>query len=159
MKCVAKKDGLVVFDNFVKASEISKDKAVIFNVGSALDDGVYKLFKVVEAYNWERYDRRYYKSITKSLMLLEKGLSVVVISYIEDFTYLVEYVEEDVGGGNGNAKNLKIIKHMEDYERVDKLLGFVYVRPDSYIRITDGNEVGRIIEQLIRSGWKVKMLA
>jgi hypothetical protein len=29
------------------------------------DGDVYKLFKVVEAYDWERYDRKHYKSITK----------------------------------------------------------------------------------------------
>jgi len=156
MRCVYEKESLVVFENFTKASEISKDRAVIFNVGSALDGGVYKLFKVVEAYDWERYDRKHYKSITKSLMLFEKGLSVVVISHVEDFTYFVEYIEKDAGGGG--VKSIKIIKYMEDYEQVNKLLGFVYVKSDSYIRIADGNEVGRIIEQLIKDGWKLTML-
>jgi hypothetical protein len=112
---------------------------------------------VVEAYDWERYNRKHYKSIIKSLMLFENGLSVVSISYIEDFTYFVEY-EKDVSGGGG-VKSLKIIKEMEDYERVNKLVGYVYVKTDSHIRITDGNEVGRIIEALIKDGWKLRMLA
>jgi hypothetical protein len=145
-----------IFDGFVKTSDIGMDKAIIFNVGSAFDD-VYKLFKVEEAYKWERYDRKYYKSITKSLMLFEKRLSFVVISYIEDFTYFIEYIEEDVSK-TGEAKNLKIIKYMENYEVINKLVGYVYVKPDSYIKITNCDETGRLIEQLIKQGWKLKIL-
>jgi hypothetical protein len=158
MKTVCAKTGFVLSENFIKPSEITTDRAVIFNIGSIFDDDVYKLFKVVEAYDWERYDRKHYKSITKSLMLFKKGLSVVSISYIEDFTYFVEYIERDISDGGG-IKSLKIIKEMEDYEKVNKLVGYVYVKIDSYIRITDGNEVGRIIEALIKDGWKLKMLA
>jgi hypothetical protein len=157
MKTVCAKTGFVLFENFIKSSEITTDRTVIFNVGSVFDGDVYKLFKVVEAYDWERYDRKHYKSITKSLMLFEKGPSVLSISYIEDFTYFVEY-EKDISGGGG-VKSLKIIKEMEDYERVNKLVGYVYVKTDSYIRITDGNEVARIIETLIKDGWKLSMLA
>jgi hypothetical protein len=155
MRCVSEKEGLVVFENFIKASEVNTDRAIIFNVGSVFDSDVYKLFKVVEAYNWERYDRKHYKSIT-TLMLFEKGLSAVVISYLEDFTYFIEYEKDASGSG---VKNLKIIKHMENYEQVNELLGFVYVKSDSFVKITDGNEVGRIIEELIKQGWKLKMLA
>jgi len=148
-----------VFEDFVKASEINTDRAIIFSVGSALDGGIYKLFRVVGAYNWERYDKRYYKSFTKSLMLFKKRLSVVVVSYIEDFSYFVEYVEKDVGGGNDGSRSVKIIKHMENYERVDKLLGYVYVRPDSYIKIADEKEISKLTERLIKEGWKLTMLA
>jgi len=158
MRNVCEAKGFVIFDSFIKASEIGADKVFIFNVGSAFGDDIYKLFKIMEAYKWERYDRKYYKNITKSLMLFEKGLSVVVISYIEDFTYFIEYIEKDVIG-DGCAKNIKIIKHMENYEEVNKLVGYVYVRSDAYIKIADGNETGRIIEQLIKDGWKLKMLA
>jgi hypothetical protein len=158
MRHVSEAKGFVIFENFIKASKIGAN-GVIFNVGSAFDDDVYKLFKVKEAYNWERYNRKYYKCITKPLMLFEKKLGVVVISYIEDFTYFIEFIEEDISKAGGGAKNLKIIKHMEDYETVNKLVGYVYVRPDSYIRIADGNEIGRILEQLIKQGWKLRMLA
>jgi len=158
MRHVSEAKSFVFFENFIKASEIGAN-AVIFNVGSTFGGDVYKLFKVEEAYDWKRYNRKYYKSITKSLMLFEKKLSVVVISYIEDFTYFIEFIEEDISKAGGGAKNLKIIKHIENYETVNKLVGYVYVRPDSYIRIADGNETGRIIEQLIKQGWKLKMLA
>jgi hypothetical protein len=156
MRCVSEKEGLVVFENFIKASEVNTNRSHIFNVGSVFDSDVYKIFKVVEAYNWERYDRKHYKSIIKPLMLFEKKLSTVVISYLEDFTYFIEYEKDASGNG---VKNLKIIKHMEDYEEVNELLGFVYVKSDSFVKITDGNEVGRIIEELIKQGWKLKMLA
>jgi hypothetical protein len=158
MRHVSETKGFVLLENFIKVSEIGAN-AVIFNVGSAFGDDVYKLFKVEEAYDWERYNRKYYKCITKPLMLFEKKLSVVAISYIEDFTYFIEFIEEDISKDGSSAKNLKIIKHMEDYETVNKLVGYVFVRPDSYIRIADGNETGRIIEQLIKQGWKLKMLA
>jgi hypothetical protein len=155
MRTVCAKTGFVLSENFIKSSEITTDRTVIFTIFD--DDDVYKIFKVVGAYDWERYDRKHYKSITKSLMLFEKGLSIVSISYIEDFTYFVEYIVEDKSGSD--VKSLKIIKHMEDYEKVDKLVGYVYVKNDSYIRITDGNEVGKMIEALIKDGWKLKMLA
>jgi hypothetical protein len=157
MRTVCAKTGFVLSENFIKSSEITTDRAVIFNVGSAFGDDVCKIFKVAGAYDWERYDRKHYKSIAKSLMLFEKGLSIVSISYIEDFTYFVEYIVEDKSGSD--VKSLKIIKHMEDYEKVDKLVGYVYVKTDSYIRITDGNEVGKMVEALIKGGWKLKMLA
>jgi hypothetical protein len=157
MWTVCAKTGFVLCENFIKSSEITTDRAIIFNVGSVFDDDVYKIFKVVGAYGWERYDRKHYKSITKSLMLFKKGLSIVSISYIEDFTYFVEYIVEDKSGSD--VKSLKIIKHMEDYEKVDELVGYVYVETDSYIRITDGNEVGKMVEALIKDGWKLKMLA
>jgi len=64
MKTVCAKTGFVLFENFIKSSEITTDRALI-NVGSVFDGDVYKLFKVVEAHDWERYDRKHYKSITK----------------------------------------------------------------------------------------------
>ena len=50
MKTVCAKTGFVLFENFIKSSEITTDRALI-NVGSVFDGDVYKLFKVVEVYD------------------------------------------------------------------------------------------------------------